>query len=406
MRIFYGKEEGDKRRIKIIDEINILRQSIKNIINELNFQISKIYSDIINSDDFKNIINDINTKYELMNEQKEKIFSQLNIFNKYDIDFNIYFEDIILLNELEIEGNEIKKNSYKRNIFDYLNEQSDYFLRENEKNEINKTIYNYFNILETFIDENRLYKTIEESKNFINIVNEINDKYLTEEFGNRVFKYYTNKDFLNSIFNKYYNDLNEVYLKFNTSFFDINYYNNHRLLYYSKPIELINKLSIIYDTFNIDNSNLQKDVQDLIKCKIKLGISSKSVYEIIIKEYNTFIQMLSNKDCFKNEYNYEIFEKIKNNLKEFIDIYIDGNGNFISFINYTSLNKDDEFNLIDIIVQKGNNIKNNLENIINQIENDFINKNENDTIKLYNFQVSILRSSLKFIQSIILFLNQ
>ena len=111
--------------------------------------------------------------------------------------------------------------------------------------------------------------------------------------------------------------------------------------------------------------------------------------------------MLSNKDCFKNEYNYEIFEKIKNNLKEFIDIYIDGNGNFISFFNYTSLNKYDEVILINIIVQKGNDIKNNLENIINQIENDFINNNENDTIELYNFQVSKLRSSLKFIQSII-----
>ena len=228
LRIFFGKDEGDKRRIKIINEINTLRQSIKNIINEMNSQISIIYLDKINSYDFENIKNDINIKYELINEQKEKIFNKLKLFNKYDIDFNIYFEDIILLNEIEIEGNEARKNNYKNNIVDYLNEQSDYFLNENEINEINITINDYFNILKKYIDETRFNKAIEESEKFINIINGINNKYLTEEFRKSVINYCIYKDFLNLMFNNYYNGLNEVYLKFNSSFFNINY-KNHRL---------------------------------------------------------------------------------------------------------------------------------------------------------------------------------
>jgi hypothetical protein len=104
--------------------------------------------------------------------------------------------------------------------------------------------------------------------------------------------------------------------------------------------------------------------------------------------------------------NYSIYEHqikmIIENLKEFISIYLDKNGKLIPFYDYTFLN-DDEFNIKDMIIQKGNNIKNNIENIVNEIENDFINNfnNENDIKELSNFQVSKLRTSLKFIQSTI-----
>ena len=58
----------------------------------------------------------------------------------------------------------------------------------------------------------------EEAKKLKNIVNSINENYLKESLGNRVINYYTNSDFINSMINNYYKDIDTVYDKFNTSF--------------------------------------------------------------------------------------------------------------------------------------------------------------------------------------------
>ena len=62
----------------------------------------------------------------------------------------------------------------------------------------------------------------EEAKKLKNIVNSINENYLKESLGNRVINYYTNSDFINSMINNYYKDIDTVYDKFNTSFSSIN----------------------------------------------------------------------------------------------------------------------------------------------------------------------------------------
>ena len=58
----------------------------------------------------------------------------------------------------------------------------------------------------------------EEAKKLKNIVNSINENYLKESLGNRVINYYTDSDFIKSIINNYYKDIDIVYDKFNTSF--------------------------------------------------------------------------------------------------------------------------------------------------------------------------------------------
>ena len=49
---------------------------------------------MIGSEEYKQIINDYNIKYNTINIQKEEINRKLRIFNKYDENFDIYFEDI------------------------------------------------------------------------------------------------------------------------------------------------------------------------------------------------------------------------------------------------------------------------------------------------------------------------
>ncbi len=74
------------------------------------------------------MINDIKSKYEEVYREQEEILTEHWAFNKYDLNFDIYFDDNRVLNDLELKANEEKKESYNEHIAGYLNKQSDYFL--------------------------------------------------------------------------------------------------------------------------------------------------------------------------------------------------------------------------------------------------------------------------------------
>ena len=65
--------------------------------------------------------------------------------NKYDINYDIYFDDLRILNDLEIETNEHKKLSYNIYISGYLNKLSDYLLTKEETTEITNQLLDFFN---------------------------------------------------------------------------------------------------------------------------------------------------------------------------------------------------------------------------------------------------------------------
>ena len=53
-------------------------------------------------------------------ENKKKY---LIAFNKYDLNFDIYFDDNRVLNDFELKANKEKKESYNEHIAGYLNKQ-------------------------------------------------------------------------------------------------------------------------------------------------------------------------------------------------------------------------------------------------------------------------------------------
>ncbi len=69
------------------------------------------------------MINDIKSKYEEVYREQEEIFTEHWAFNKYALNFEIYFDDIRVLNDLELKVNEEKKESYNEHIVAYLNKQ-------------------------------------------------------------------------------------------------------------------------------------------------------------------------------------------------------------------------------------------------------------------------------------------
>ena len=414
MRIFFGKEVGDEIRTTMISQINSFRNTLDTIMDEIYLKLSNIYSTELKSDDFQTIKNYISTKFDEIKQDQDYIISQLTLFNKYDENFDIYFEDIKLLNQLEFEANEGKKLSYQKYIDEYLNAQSDYFLDDIEINDITTTFNNYFKYILEELGKYHSTNALEESEKLLEKVNLINNQYLSETLATKIINYYTNNNFLTEMFNNYYNELNEVYKKFNTSFYDVNYM-NHRDLYVSKPTELLGKLLEISNALSPSNSLLYKTIQNLIVRKIRLGISSttRQIYGIILQEYNSFIQNIINNKCCINGYYDANIDTIKNNLVKFKEVYIDELGRFIPFYLYNPSNKEDEFNLLNIINPKEKAIRNNLRRIYDEINADFHDNfcygtdivcpfdNVVSAIEHYYYQASKLRVSLSFIQSIV-----
>ena len=191
---------------------------------------------------------------------------------------------------------------------------------------------------------------------FYVIIN-INNKYLGEEFGNRVINYYSNKDFLNSMIDNYYKDLDKAYSKFNTTFYDVNY-QQHKDKYVSKPKEIMNKILSISYALNPENSLLHLQIQELIVKKIRLGINTTSyeVYGHILNEINESIQDPNNNKCCLNGYNLANLGQIKQILRRFQDIYFDEEGRFIPPYLYNPKSIDDEFGIKDSIISKENKL--------------------------------------------------
>ena len=87
------KNIDDQIRNELFENNFNLRNIIYNMKNELINQIILIIINIIDSEEYKQIINDYIIKYNTIIIQKEEINRKLRIFNKYDEKFDSYFKD-------------------------------------------------------------------------------------------------------------------------------------------------------------------------------------------------------------------------------------------------------------------------------------------------------------------------
>jgi hypothetical protein len=356
----------------MINKINNLRGILEEIKKEIFSKISKVYSDKTNQITLNSTLTDINSKLTIISDQQGTILERLRKFNKYDIKFDIYFEDIRVLNDLEINVSREKALSYNKYIINGLKNHSDYFLTDKETKEIKELLLGNFQKIQDYLVKYLFTDAEEEAGKLYDIVKSINEKYLGESLGNRVINFYNNITFIHQIINNYYKDISEAYKKFNTTFVD-EYYHKHKDQYVTKPKEIINKILGVSYALNPEKITLHQEIQELIVNKIRLGITTISyeVYSIILKEYNDLIQSFSNNKCCINGYNFAKLEIVKRKLNEFQSIYIK-NDEFIVPYNYTVKYEEDEFDIKDFIVSKENEIRINLRRIADLINIDFI----------------------------------
>ena len=275
MNIVFTYPTGDTIRNNMINKINNLRGILEEIKKEIFSKISKVYSDKTNQITLNSTLTDINSKLTKISEEQDKILERLRKFNKYDIKFDIYFEDVRVLNDLEINVSREKALSYNKYIINGLKNHSDYFLTDKETKEIKELLLGNFQKIKDYLVKYLFTDAEEEAGKLYDIVKSINEKYLGESLGNRVINFYNNITFIHQIINNYYKDISEAYKKFNTTFVD-EYYHKHKDQYVTKPKEIINKILGVSYALNPEKVTLHKEIQELIVNKIRLGITTTS----------------------------------------------------------------------------------------------------------------------------------
>ncbi len=108
----------------MIQQINDLRQLCSLILDEIYLKIKNIHESSITTTtetNYKQIIDNLSINLDKMINEYNLLISKLEYFNKYDKNFDYYFEDIKIINEIEEETLLVRKESYRKNIIEYLN---------------------------------------------------------------------------------------------------------------------------------------------------------------------------------------------------------------------------------------------------------------------------------------------
>ena len=323
MRIFWGDEEGDRRRELLITNINSLRVKINNIITVIFNKIKDTYdNELLTSETFKTITNNLNNYAHEIEINQISLMNRLKIFVNYDLNFNIYVEDVKALLKVNYEAMKSREESYKKFIIERLNNIEDTYTDENFLNHLNLTLYEI------------LIKIIESTKNrdygyalgnctlLQDEVNNIININLSTNLSNNIVQMYTNENLLKDMIKNYYLTVIPAFEEFNYTFFN-KYFLVHANQYVSKPTELITKLGKIIMSQEEEKKSQITNINNLLILSINNAIenSYNKVYQVVksIKaEFNT--------KAPKNKYgeygNYRgKYEEIEEKLDDILNIF-------------------------------------------------------------------------------------
>ena len=391
----YNKFERDN----LIDKINSIKKSIntilKNIINGL------IESNKKNMEKHLKEVNDkLNNESNEIKENINKLNDILkNTTSSFDSNFEIYLNDNKKIRNIEKETMESRRQNYQK-IIDKIKERKKTYLTKDDIMTFRKIINNYLNrIINSNITEGEeiLNNLDEKITNFIS-------QRLGESFLKKIVEDYTKEILLKSLFEDYYNSINNAYNKYKTEFFETFILNTNK--YISRPTEIENKLLKIQFNIKEEETNQIENFNMLLISLIneEMGNSYQKIYNILSYGYNNL------KNEIKNNQN---FDKINEKFQSILHKFIDQKGKISPMYTYKRKKKD-EFSLSKYISNNEKKIYTMIKDINSEIKNKFdkyfcnYNLDTNCTFQSnlsvmdqYNFQIAKLRDSVDNIMNII-----
>ena len=369
MDIFFGSDVGTYLRKRMITQINNLRNLCSLILDEIYSKIKNVHESSISTNQetqYKKIVDNISTNIIKMTNEYNILLSKLEGMNKFDNNFDVYFEDIKIINEIEEETLLVRKESYRIHIIEYLNSIEKDLLKDYLKpfeDEV-KRMYN-----EIFVDLNDLNFANGELKanNTYKKIKQLINNYLGDELVKNLTELYSDPNIHRIMLENYYIDVNSSYSKFNSTFYQ-EYYLKHGPSYVIKPTEAMSKLLNITYYLNNQREILFENIQNVIIQRIENSFVSltNELYGILYNQYYNFTKELKNNKCCINGYNTGNTRVILNKLNETFNLVEDINikGKF-------NRTKKDEFGFLELYETNEDYILIIIKTILDQINKDF-----------------------------------
>ena len=415
MRIFWGNQEGDRRRKLLINNINSLRVKINDMITVIFNKIKDTYdSELLKSETFKTITNNLNNYANEIKANQTSLMTFLRNYVKYDTNFTLYVEDVKILLKVNYEAMKSRESNYQK-IYDTITGMVDLYLTESKKTAINNNLNGY---LQKIISSTRNYSygyALNYANQLKSEVKNIILNYLNETVYNEVVAKYTDKTLLNNMITSYYTEVYKAYFKFNSTFYT-QHFVPHINKYVSKPQEIITKFNQIVKSQEKEKSSQIENINLLIVNSINAAIEAAyyKVYDMVYNVKEEF-RVKAPKNTYGNMgTNRAKYEEIESKLDEILGLFFE-NGE-INIIKKYKKSKIDEFSLSEIINEEEYKIYLLLYTISDELDKNSIKyicegntaicingelKEFLSAIDQYNYQVAKLRDSITQLKNLI-----
>ena len=408
---------GEGKRQELINGINSLRVKINDMLTSIYDKIYNVYYDnLFNTNDFKEI-NDNLEQYmkEIETNQTSLIDYIRTNFLKYELNFEIYIEDVKVLLEVNKKAAESRESNYN-NIYKTISGIVDTYLTEEKLDGINKELNELLSNIIISTQKRQYSYALGNITSLKNKVQDIINNTLSDKVYNAVVSRYTDTTLLRNMIKNYYSNVYNAYLEFNSTFFT-NTFLKHVNQYVSKPQEIITKFNRILKSQEKEKESQVENINDLIVNSINGAIES-SYYTIfkLIEELELEFRTKAPKNIYGEYGTYQAkWEEVDNKLIDLLNLFFDNNGNMNVTHKYKR-SKQDEFNLTSIIDEEEEKIYLMLYTISDELENSvqkYICKGNNlvcengeliglvTPLDQYNYQMAKLRNSISQLKDLI-----
>ena len=261
----------ENNRKDMINKLNTFRIKISNIISNIQKNINSTYSKILNELSLTIITN---YKNEFITK-KDELINQLNIIVKESNNFFSHTRDLESINTINNNIFKKRKELFYENIIKNIQNIQNSYLTENKLKLFDSEISN---ISKGIINE-ILSNKENNFPNLINLVDELFSKiididtnYMSDNLYLNIFGLFNNTNLINSMYEKYYQELKKEFDELNYTFFQKIYLSDFEN-YITEPDEVKFLLNQMFETQLTQKNIINSKVTSLIYTYINLMIS-------------------------------------------------------------------------------------------------------------------------------------
>jgi len=347
LNLYYKEsgESGEEKRELLINNINSLRVRINNMLTSIYNKIQETYNtNFLNSTSYQRIKQNIENYTNEIQKNQKSLMEFLSTFIHYDLNFDIYVEDVRVLLDVNYKASKSRESNYNK-IYNKIKGIVDSYLTQTKLNTINQNLNSYLDKVIKAVQNFNYGHALANITQLSNAIETVINNNLGKKVYDAVVSRYTDKTTLDNMLKDYYTNVYTAYLEFNTTFFT-NHFLAHANKYVSKPEEIIAKFNKILKAQEEEEESQVNNINTLIVNSINSAIESSyySIYQLVVKLKEEFLAKAP-KNIYGNTGNYRAkYEEVLRKLDDLLTLFLNNNGE-MNITHKYKRTKIDEFSL-------------------------------------------------------------